>query len=270
MTEQEDRWLRAALDRATANVADGGGPFAALVVRGDEVVAEGVNRVTRDLDPTAHAEVVAIRAACRALGDSRPDRHASWSARASRARCAWPPRCGPGSTASSTPPTGTTRPTAGFDDRAFYELFDRPRDTWDLPVRQDADGRRGRTVRRVAGQGRPGRLLTVRRRGSCRPAPGWATGVGSLPGTDPREAAAVVAGELPDLPHLPELPGRGPGADMVGRTAARCCVDLHVDLQPSGWRLVDRPGMDERRARVVPRAGPRRARGSAPRASPGR
>ena len=70
---------------------------------------------------------------------------------------------------------------------------------------------------------------------------GWATGVGSLPGTDPREAAAVVVGELPDLPHLPELPGRGPGADMVGRTAG-VLLDLHVDLQPSGWRLVDRPG----------------------------
>jgi hypothetical protein len=70
-----------------------------------------------------------------------------------------------------------------------------------------------------------------------------------MPGTDPREAAAVVAGELPDLPHLPELPARGPGADMVGRAAA-LLVDLHVDVQPSGWRLVDRPGVDERRARA--------------------
>lgn len=83
---------------------------------------------------------------------------------------------------------------------------------------------------------------------SFRPGEGWATGVGSMPHTDPREAAAVVAGELLDLPHLPELPGRGPGADMVGRSAA-LLVDLHVDLQPSGWRLVDRPGLDERRAR---------------------
>ena len=72
--------------------------------------------------------------------------------------------------------------------------------------------------------------------------------MGSLPGTEPREAAALVTGELPDLPHLPELPGRGPGADMLGR-AGSLLVDLHVDLQPSGWRLVDRAGMDERRAR---------------------
>ena len=76
---------------------------------------------------------------------------------------------------------------------------------------------------------------------------GTATGVGSLPGTDPHESAAVVAGELPDLPHIAELPARGPGADLVGRAAA-LLVGLHVDLQPSGWRLVDRPGLDERRA----------------------
>jgi len=67
-----------------------------------------------------------------------------------------------------------------------------------------------------------------------------------MPGTDPSESAAVVAGEVPHLPHLVELPGRGPGADLVGRTAA-LLTDLHVDLQPSGWRLVDRPGRDERR-----------------------
>lgn len=70
-----------------------------------------------------------------------------------------------------------------------------------------------------------------------------------MPGTDPHEAAAVVAGELPELPHLVELPARGPGADMVGRAVA-LLVDLHADVQPSGWRLVDRPGADERRARA--------------------
>jgi methionine synthase II (cobalamin-independent) len=79
-------------------------------------------------------------------------------------------------------------------------------------------------------------------------APGSATGVGSLPGTDIEEAVRLVFGELPDFPHLPELPARGPGADMVGRGAA-LLTDLHVDLQPSGWRLVDRAGVDEQRAR---------------------
>jgi methionine synthase II (cobalamin-independent) len=78
--------------------------------------------------------------------------------------------------------------------------------------------------------------------------PARSTGVGSLPGTDPVEAARVVLGELPDLPHLPELPARGPHADLGGRGAA-LLVDLPVDLQPSGWRLVPRPSRDGRRAR---------------------
>jgi Cobalamin-independent synthase, Catalytic domain len=76
---------------------------------------------------------------------------------------------------------------------------------------------------------------------------GAATGIGSLPYLDRDEAAQVVVGELPEFPHLFELPGRGAGSDMIGRTAA-LLVDLHVDLQPSGWRLVDRPGRDERSA----------------------
>jgi tRNA(Arg) A34 adenosine deaminase TadA len=45
-----------------------GGPFGAIVVRGEEILAEGTNRVTSTIDPTAHAEVVAIREACRRLG----------------------------------------------------------------------------------------------------------------------------------------------------------------------------------------------------------
>ncbi len=83
------------------------------------------------------------------------------------------------------------------------------------------------------------------------PAPwGAASGVGSLPGTDPAEALRVVLGELPDLPHLPELPDRGPGADLIGRSAA-LLVDLAVDLTPAGWRLVPRGGVDLRRAQEL-------------------
>jgi Cobalamin-independent synthase, Catalytic domain len=78
-------------------------------------------------------------------------------------------------------------------------------------------------------------------------APGAATGVGSLPGTDPAEAAATVVGELPLLPHLPELPARGVGADMIGRTAG-LLVDLAVEVVPTGWRVTARPGRDHRRA----------------------
>jgi methionine synthase II (cobalamin-independent) len=79
---------------------------------------------------------------------------------------------------------------------------------------------------------------------------GPATGIGSLPGTDPREAARVVTGELPEFPFLPELPARGPGADLIGRSAA-LLVDLAVDLTPAGWRLVPRAGVDLRRAREL-------------------
>jgi hypothetical protein len=77
---------------------------------------------------------------------------------------------------------------------------------------------------------------------------GAATGIGSLPGTDPVEATRLVFGELPDLPHLPGLPQRGAGADMIGRAAA-LLVDLPTEIVPSGWRLAGRPGHDLRRAR---------------------
>jgi Cobalamin-independent synthase, Catalytic domain len=68
-----------------------------------------------------------------------------------------------------------------------------------------------------------------------------------MPGDNPAEAAAVIFGELPDLPFLPELPGRGPGADIVGRTAA-LLVDLPVETTPRGWKLAARAGQDIRRA----------------------
>src|SRR4051812_1782086 len=77
---------------------------------------------------------------------------------------------------------------------------------------------------------------------------GVATGVGSMPGEDIDSVLGAVADALPALPHLPELPGRGAGSDMIGRAAAQL-VDLHVDLQPAGWRLVARAGLDETRAR---------------------
>ena len=80
--------------------------------------------------------------------------------------------------------------------------------------------------------------------------PGSATGIGSVPWTDPVEAIRVVFGELSELPHLPELPGRGPGADMVGRTAA-LLVDLAVELTSTGWAVTARPGRDVRRARTL-------------------
>ncbi|RKN49430.1 methionine synthase [Micromonospora endolithica] len=77
---------------------------------------------------------------------------------------------------------------------------------------------------------------------------GAATGIGSLPGTDIAEAQRVVLGELPALPHLPELPARGPGADLIGRTAG-LLAELPVELYAGRWRVAPRPGRDLRRAR---------------------
>ncbi len=76
---------------------------------------------------------------------------------------------------------------------------------------------------------------------------GAATGVGSMPGTDIAEALRIVFGELPDLPHLPELPARGPGADLIGRTGA-LLVELPIELYAAQWRLAARAGIDLRRA----------------------
>lgn len=78
--------------------------------------------------------------------------------------------------------------------------------------------------------------------------PGAATGIGSMPGGDARETAKAVTGTLEALPYLPELPARGPGSDMTGRTAGML-AELYAQLEPSGWRLADRPGRDTRRAR---------------------
>ena len=71
MTESDPvatRHMRRAIALACDSVAAGGGPFGAVIARGEEMVVEGSNRVTLDLDPTAHAEVTAIRRACAALG----------------------------------------------------------------------------------------------------------------------------------------------------------------------------------------------------------
>ncbi|MEO3976666.1 methionine synthase [Streptomyces sp. CAU 1734] len=77
---------------------------------------------------------------------------------------------------------------------------------------------------------------------------GPATGVGSMPGGDAREAAKTVTGTFGDFPFLPELPARGPGADMIGRSLG-LLVEMYAHVEPSGWRISDRPGRDTRRAR---------------------
>lgn len=127
--------LDAAVARAVDNVAAGGGPFAAVVVQDGEIVAEGVNRVTRDLDPTAHAEVVAIRAACRAVGDF------SLAGRVLVSSCEPCPLCLSAALWARVDAVVYAADRhdaarAGFDDLAFYDLFESPREQWSLRVAQ--------------------------------------------------------------------------------------------------------------------------------------
>lgn len=68
-TAQDQHFMQMAIDLSVENVAQGGGPFGAVIVRNGEVLATGVNRVTASCDPTAHAEISAIRAACAKVKD---------------------------------------------------------------------------------------------------------------------------------------------------------------------------------------------------------
>lgn len=82
--------------------------------------------------------------------------------------------------------------------------------------------------------------------------PAAATGVGSMPGTSVAEAVAVVTGELLELPHLPELPRRGAGADLVGRAAALLLGvsrDFALTTVAARWQISGQVGPDMRRAR---------------------
>lgn len=129
----DQHWLQRAVDLAVANVGAGGGPFGAVVVRAGSELAAGQNRVTRDLDPTAHAEVLAIRAACQAVGDF------SLAGCTLYASCEPCPLCVSASLWSRVDRVvyAADRDDAargGFDDRAFYELFAQERATWPMPV----------------------------------------------------------------------------------------------------------------------------------------
>lgn len=68
-TPEDAKFMQQAIDLSIENVANGGGPFGAVIVRNGEVLATGTNRVTSNCDPTAHAEVNAIRTACAAVND---------------------------------------------------------------------------------------------------------------------------------------------------------------------------------------------------------
>lgn len=125
--------LARAVELAITNVAAGGGPFAALVVTQDGRVFEGANRVTAENDPTAHAEVTAIRTACRELGTFDLSGATLYSS------CEPCPMC-----LSSALWARIERvyfaadrhdaASAGFDDAAFYDYIERHVDSPLMPV----------------------------------------------------------------------------------------------------------------------------------------
>jgi len=133
MSDQDALFLARAIELATENVANEGGPFGALIVRDGRVLAEGQNRVTATLDPTAHAEVTAIRAACQIVKDF------SLAGATLYTSCEPCPLCLSAALWARIDRVvfAANRDDAaagGFDDREFYELFARPRETWNVSI----------------------------------------------------------------------------------------------------------------------------------------
>jgi guanine deaminase len=129
----DSRWLTEAVALASANVVAGGGPFGALIISGDRILGSGVNRVTRDNDPTAHAEVVAIRDACRGRGDFRLTGAVLYTS------CEPCPLCLSAALWARVDRVvyAADRHDAargGFDDLEFYELFARDRALWPTEI----------------------------------------------------------------------------------------------------------------------------------------
>lgn len=131
--QDPETYLELAVQLAVRNVNDGGGPFGAIVVTPDGTVHEGVNRVTRDNDPTAHAEVVAIRRAAAASGTF------DLTGSVLYASCEPCPLCLAAALWARIDQVlfaadrhGAA--AAGFDDAVFYEYFDGIRPEL-LPVR---------------------------------------------------------------------------------------------------------------------------------------
>lgn len=131
-----EAFLAEAIDLAARNVREGrGGPFGALVVRAGVVIARGVNQVVATLDPTAHAEIVAIREACRALGSFQLDGCDVY------ASCEPCPMC-LGAIYWARPralyyaAAQRDAAAAGFDDAFLYEEIARPIDARRLPTRR--------------------------------------------------------------------------------------------------------------------------------------
>jgi guanine deaminase len=131
----DPRFMRMAIEMAIDNVNSGrGGPFAAIIVKGGEVVATGTNLVTSTNDPTAHAEVTAIREACRRLGSFQLTGCDVYTT------CEPCPMC-LGAIYWARPArvyyaaTRADAADAGFDDSMIYDELERPVQDRRIPMR---------------------------------------------------------------------------------------------------------------------------------------
>jgi guanine deaminase len=128
--------MKKAIALATENVVSGaGGPFGAVVVRDGEIIATGVNQVTSSNDPTAHGEVVAIRAACKALGDFQLKGCVVYTSCEPCPMCLaalyWS-RCD----AVFYGCSAADAADAGFDDSFLYDEMKQPMDQRSLPMKR--------------------------------------------------------------------------------------------------------------------------------------
>lgn len=126
MNEEMKKYMEEAIRLSVNNVEKGlGGPFGAVIVKDDRIIARGANSVTSTNDPTAHAEVVAIREACKELGSFQLDGCDIYTS------CEPCPMC-LGAIYWARPERvfyGNTKQDAadiGFDDQFIYEELERP------------------------------------------------------------------------------------------------------------------------------------------------
>ncbi|MFQ4149890.1 nucleoside deaminase [Arthrobacter sp. LAPM80] len=131
--QRPEHYLARAVELATTNVLNNGGPFGAIVVTADGREFRGLNRVTATLDPTAHAEVSAIRNACQGVGSF------DLSGATLYTSCEPCPMCLSSSLWARISQiyfaaSRHDAADAGFDDALFYEYFDAGNDRALMPV----------------------------------------------------------------------------------------------------------------------------------------
>jgi tRNA(Arg) A34 adenosine deaminase TadA len=131
----EESFMRRAIALSCQGVAEGGGPFGAVVVKDGRIIGEGRNNVVPGRDPTLHAEVVAIRAACAALGTHDLTGAVIYTSCEPCPMCLaaiWWARIGEIVFANDRQDAAAI----GFDDAAIYEEVARPLETRALPIRR--------------------------------------------------------------------------------------------------------------------------------------